>query len=81
VTRYLTTRQAREKGALVLTLKDRADRQDEWLGPYAFEYRGAIYHLMSRGDRREAIFRDGDAVYRWETVSVTQGALLTADLR
>ena len=58
MTRYLTTRQAREKGALVLTLKDRADRQDEWLGPYAFEYRGAIYHLMSRGDRREAIFRD-----------------------
>jgi len=22
------------------------------------EYEGAIYHVMSRGDRREAIFRD-----------------------
>ena len=22
------------------------------------EYTGAIYHVMSRGDRREAIFRD-----------------------
>ena len=22
------------------------------------EYAGAIYHVMSRGDRREAIFRD-----------------------
>jgi putative transposase len=23
-----------------------------------FEYEGAVYHVMSRGDRREAIFRD-----------------------
>ena len=23
------------------------------------EYRGAVYHVMNRGDRREAIFRDG----------------------
>ena len=25
-----------------------------------FEYAGAVYHVMCRGDRREAIFRDGD---------------------
>ncbi|HKI69320.1 MAG TPA: hypothetical protein VKA67_07015 [Verrucomicrobiae bacterium] len=24
------------------------------------EYPGAIYHVMNRGDRREAIFRDGE---------------------
>jgi hypothetical protein len=31
------------------------------LTPFSFlrmEYPGAIYHLMNRGDRREAIFRD-----------------------
>lgn len=26
--------------------------------PLRVEYPGAIYHLMSRGDHREAIFRD-----------------------
>ena len=28
------------------------------------EYPGAIYHLMNRGDRREAIFKD-DEDHRW----------------
>jgi len=26
-------------------------------GPLRIEYAGAIYHVLSRGDRREAIFR------------------------
>ena len=28
--------------------------------PVRIEYPGAIYHLMSRGDRREPIFRDDE---------------------
>lgn len=28
--------------------------------PLRVEYDGAVYHVMSRGDRREAIFRDDE---------------------
>ncbi len=28
--------------------------------PLRIEYPGAIYHLMSRGDRREPVFRDDE---------------------
>ena len=31
------------------------------------EYAGAIYHVMSRGDRREAIFRDDEDRRRFLT--------------
>jgi putative transposase len=34
------------------------------------EYEGAIYHIMNRGDRREAIFRDdGDRLLFLETLA------------
>ncbi len=28
--------------------------------PLCIEYPGAIYHMMNRGDRREAIYRDDE---------------------
>jgi hypothetical protein len=47
----------RQKGqSLRLTWNRRPDKQSGVPRQIRIEYPGAIYHVMSRGDRREAIF-------------------------
>ena len=41
-----------------LTPNEQRDRQEVMARALRMEYPGAIYHVMSRGDRREAIFGD-----------------------
>ena len=53
----------------VLTQKRRSNRLGFMARKLRVEYAGAIYHVMNRGDRREAIFRDdADRVMFLETL-------------
>jgi hypothetical protein len=50
--------------------------------PLRIEYEGALYHVMSRGDRREAIFlEDADRDGFLRTLEGYRGSELTIDTR
>ena len=54
-----TKRYSHPKGPeLIIDTSESIPRSEECPVPSRIQYPGALYHLMSRGDRREAIFLD-----------------------